>query len=566
VKIPGDPVARKTLYDQLVSQCLASRSERFEFYKGCRNYFLFGSLDDQGAPYNKIGETVETLQSFIYSPEGVRFSIRLGVSADATAVHQARPMARELTEQWKLSKTHLRAQLAARWSLVFGCMIMKVQWRRGIARTYLVEPHQFGVLREDIVDLEDQEAFCMCYTTTRTQLESDLEDNPRKHSILARIGTAPGGDSSFGGGLSRLLLANPVGGVQGSVAQSGGTAGGTFAGGLGGRPGQGTNYSYAPRVEADLIDMCDLYVFNDETMDYQVVTMASPEVVIYDREQRFVAVPGIPQFAVIRAENNLYDYFWGDSFVARLAWLQEWLMEEAGNVRLVQGKQADPPMSMTGMGGIQEEKLLAMRRRGGIISSPMPNAKVDVHAPKLPENIFAVMERVEQWFDAVAGIGHILQGKGESGVRSKGQADLMARLGSSRPKQRATAIEESIEDVATIMLRNIQQESEQRFQAEIPGKDETLTFTAEQFTTDFEVKVDAHSSSPIFVEDAKHDAETLLEAHAIDRETFLEMYDPPNVQDLKERLKVIEKKEAEAQQAKLKAEAAGHAQKGHAKG
>jgi len=565
VKIPGDPVKRQIFYDELVQNCLASRSERFEFYRSLRNYYLFGSADETGSPYNKIGSTIDTLASFIYSPDQVRFSINLGVSADDLDIHKAKPLAREISEQWRLSGTHLRFGLAAKWSLVFGCMLMKVQWRKGIARTYLLEPHQFGVLREDITDLADQEAFVMCYTTTKTQLESDLMDNPRKGSIMARVGRAGAGSgpaNGFSDGLNRLLLSSPVGGVAGSVAPFYGTGGGTVAGGLGGIPGTGSMYSYAPKVDAELIDMCDLYVWDDDTQDYQIVSMASPNVIVFDRPQRFVGISGMPHFAVVRAESNLYDYFWGDSFAARLTWLQEWRTEDVQNIRNLMGKQSDPPTTITGAGGIQEEKLIALRRAGGQFSTPNPNTKVEVLAPKMPENAFGSLAEIDKMFDDTAGIGHILQGKGESGVRSKGQADLMARLGSSRPKMRATVVEESAEDVATLMLRTIQDHSDQRFMAEIPGKPQKLPFIADQFTKDYEVKVDAHSSSPIFVEDRKHDAETLLEARSIDRETFLEMYDPPNLQSLKVKLKEIEKKEAEAQKAQIAMEQQKHAAKG----
>ena len=55
------------------------------------------------------------------------------------------------------------------------------------------------------------------------------------------------------------------------------------------------------------------------------------------------------------------------------------------------------------------------------------------------------------------------------------------------------------------MLRLVQDHSDQRFQTQLEGKE--LTFIAEQFTRDYEVKVDAHSSSPIFVEDRKHDGD-----------------------------------------------------------
>lgn len=562
MKIPSDPILRQSFYDELMSQCLASRQQRFSFYQALRSYYLWGADAKNGAPYNKIFSTVDTLSSFIYAPDATRFSVFLGETAVQEDVYKAPPLAREVTDQWRMSGTHLRFQLALKWSLVFGSMLVKVMWDKGIIRTYLVEPHQFGVLREDIVELKDQEAYCLCYTTTRTQLESSLEGNPRKADIMRRAGrgSADGNVGKiYSEGLSRLLIGGAiVGGVPGSLAGPGGSA--APDGGMAGA--SSVDYDYAPRVESEMVDMCDLYVFNDEIQDYQIVTIASPNVVIYDRPQSYVGISKMPHFAVVRPENNLYDYFWGDSFVARLAWLQDWRTERLIQIRGLMGKEYDPPMTATGMGGIADEKFAALRSAGGRLSVSTPGGKVDVLAPRMPADAFAELEKIDMMFDDTAGIGHILQGKGESGVRSRGQADLMARLGSSRPKSRAVITEEAAEDVATLMLHNVQEYSPQRFQAPVPGKPDPLTFVAKQFTNDYEVKVDSHSASPIFVEDRKKDAAELFEAHAIDRETLLEMFDPPNVQTLKAKLKQIEAKEAEQQKMKAQQEAAEAAGKG----
>jgi len=303
-----------------------------------------------------------------------------------------------------------------------------------------------------------------------------------------------------------------------------------------------------------LIDMCDLYVWDDEEHDYQVITRAAPDVIIYDRASASMGhVKGLPPFVTLRTEFNAYDYFWGNSFVAKLTWLQDWRTERLGQIRQLITKQYNPPMSMTGGVGITEEKFLAYGIPGSRLNSATPNSKLEVHAPDLPADMFAEVQQIDAMFEDQAGLGHILQGKGEAGVRSKGQADLMARLGSSRPKERALATEESAEDAAGNILRQVQDHSDQRFQYQVPGEPEPRTFIAEQFTRDYEVQVDGHSSSPIFIEDRKHDAVTLIEAHAIDRETFLEMFDPSNLQVLKEKLKVIEKAEAAAKQAELQA-------------
>lgn len=304
-------------------------------------------------------------------------------------------------------------------------------------------------------------------------------------------------------------------------------------------------YDYAPQVEAELIDMCDLYVWDDEGEDYMVVTRAAPDVIIYDRPSHWLGhVQGMSPFTVVRPEFNLYDYFWGASFTAKLTWLQDWRTERGAQIRNLENKQADPPYSITGGVGIAEEKLQALRSAGGMVSFPTPNAAVKDHKPDIPADLHASLGNIDAMFDDQAGLGHVLQGKGEPGVRSRGQADLMARLGSARPKERAIAAEESAGEVARLILRLVQDHSDQRFTVTIDGKE--LVFTAEQFTHDYEVRVDAHSSSPIFVEDRKHDATTLLEAKAIDRETLLDMFDPPNLQDLKERLKILMKQEQQA--------------------
>lgn len=560
--IPDDPLERRLLYDQLVRECTATRNDRFQRYNVLRNYYLFGSQDGSKVPYNKIKATIATINSFIYAPDTTRFSLALGTEASIEDVHKSIPLAKEVTEQWRVSWTHRRFGLGLAWSFVYGLMLIKGQWGGSRVQTFLVEPHQFGVHREDVLSLPDQEAFTHHYTITVSQLTSMLAGSPRLARVLAQIKDAGRTDSryEFGGGLQRLLLGSAVGGVPGSRAIPG--KGNSIEGGIGG--GGGVPYDYSPKVDAELVDMCDLYVWNDRTDDYQVLTQASPGITIFDRPSHQLGhVKGLPPFVAIRPGMELYDYFWGSSLVADLDWLQDWRTERILDIRKLLGRQVDPAHVVTGAAGIQEEKLQALRARGGIVPFNTPTAKVEPQIPTIPADIFAEINQIDAMFDDTAGIGPILQGKGESGVRSRGQADLFARLGSSRPKSRAEVAEEGAEEVAGLILRSVQDHSDQRFMCTLPAQEPSkmLTFTAEQFTRDYEVKVDAHSSSPIFVEDRKHDAITLLDAHAIDRETLLDMFDPPNLQDLKERLKKIEKQELEAKKAELAAQQQGKAGK-----
>jgi hypothetical protein len=72
-----------------------------------------------------------------------------------------------------------------------------------------------------------------------------------------------------------------------------------------------------------------------------------------------------------------------------------------------------------------------------------------------------------------------------------------------------------------------------------------VPFIAEQFTDDFVVKVDAHSNSPIFTEDLRQLAFNLFKAGAIDKESLLDLLEPPMKQLLIDRLKKLEKEQAE---------------------
>jgi len=160
--------------------------------------------------------------------------------------------------------------------------------------------------------------------------------------------------------------------------------------------------------------------------------------------------------------------------------------------------------------------------------------------------LFKELGQIDQMFEEVSGIGNVLQGKGEAGVRSSGHASQLARMGSSRAKKRALVIEDSLEKLATLYLKCMQAYDNTHFK-DVEG----LPFIAEQFTKDFVVKVDAHSNSPIFTEDLRQLAFNLFKAQAIDKESLLDLLEPPMKQQLKDRLKVMEKKQEKekAQQA-----------------
>ena len=142
-------------------------------------------------------------------------------------------------------------------------------------------------------------------------------------------------------------------------------------------------------------------------------------------------------------------------------------------------------------------------------------------------------------FAEASGISSVLSGRGEQGVRSAGHASQLARLGSSRAKKRALIVEDSLEKVATLYLKLMQAYDNTHFVDEENNK-----FIAEQFTKDYVVKVDAHSNSPIFMEDSAQKAFNMFKAGVIDKESLIDLLDPPMKQLLKDRLKKQQQQQA----------------------
>ena len=101
----------------------------------------------------------------------------------------------------------------------------------------------------------------------------------------------------------------------------------------------------------------------------------------------------------------------------------------------------------------------------------------------------------------------------------------------------ASASVNDLEKVATLYLKAMQVYDPTKF-VDTEGQ----PFIPEQFTKDYVVKVDAHSNSPIFTEDTKQLAFNLFKAGAIDKESLLDLLEPPMKQLLKDKLKQAEAK------------------------
>ena len=503
-----------------------SKEERRGDYTTLRAYYLFGAGPESPPAYfNKIHPHLDQLTSFLYSAETTRFSIALGASVPSAEHKKTPSLTQALNDEWLNSNADQVFSTALTWALVYNTSFVKLVYKNGI-HPYMIEPSAIGVLREDTPYTDRQEAIVQTYYITKSELYARLYSHPKRDSIVARLATGTKvSESDIPEAVNRIVMSQTNPTIYGNVNMD----------------LYGMN-RYKARVAEDTVEMTELWVWNDDTEDYQVVTMAAPNVIIYDRPGASLFLKGECPFIQI-CPNPLYDYFWGASEVQQLLLLQELRNTRMTEILDLLSKQVNPPTALTGFTGILDEKNFALNRAGGLLASDMPNAKADRLAPTMPPDLFEVIHEIDAMFSEVSGISNVLSGRGESGVRSQGHASQLARLGSSRAKKRALIVEDSLEKVATLYLKLMQSYDNTHFR-----DTEDVPFIAEQFTKDFVVKVDAHSNSPIFTEDLKTLAFNLHKAGAIDKESLLDLLEPPMKQLLKDKLKRKEKEGGGEQQ------------------
>jgi hypothetical protein len=522
MRIPKEPLQRELFYLDLIQKCLVSREERRPDYASLRSWYLFGnSPSESPAIFNKIYPHIDQLTSFLYSAETTRFSINLGAAVNELEHRKIPTLTRALNDEWLNSNADQVFSQAVSWSLAYSSTFVKLIINNGI-HPYMVEPGSMGVLREDTPYTDRQEAIVQSYYITKSELFARLYAHPQREAIVKRVSATQHERTEIANGIERIILSasNPT--MYGNVNLD-------LAG----------NNKYKATVSEETVEMIELWVWNDDTSDYQVVTRADPDIIIYDRPGEQVFLKGELPFIQV-CPNPLYDYYWGQSEVSRLVYLQQLRTKRLAEILDLLSKQVSPPTALIGFTGILDEKNFALNRAGGLLATDMPNAKVEKLAPTIPPDLFKELTQIDQMFEEVSGIGNVLQGKGEAGVRSSGHASQLARMGSSRAKKRALVVEYSLEKLATLYLKCMQTYDNTHFK-----DSEGLPFIAEQFTKDFVVKVDAHSNSPIFTEDLRQLAFNLFKAQAIDKESLLDLLEPPMKQLLKDRLKKMEKMQAE---------------------
>lgn len=505
-----------------------SCEDRSKVYAQSRSYYLFGTdSDDNDQPFNKINPHIDLLTSFLFSAESTKFATAFPPEVPIAEYAKVPAATSAIHNEWNSSGADLVFMNSLEWAMVYNTTYVKWIWRGGPSGSlfpFMVEPQCMGVYREDVVFTDRQEAICHKFWTTRSQLENDIANHPNKGRILKAVMAERREPQYELSGLDRVIIISTSPTLQGNTITP-----------------MSPREEYKAKVNEDLVEMYELWIWDDEVDDYRVVTQTTEGVTVYDRPNFFVAHEH--PFVQV-CPFPMYSYYWGQSLVQGLVGLQQWRNERVNQIRSLMARQVRPPTSITGAYGIPDELDFALNRPGGLLSMGEMTAKVEQHKPDVPDDLFREITEIDAMFEERSGIQGILMGKGEKGVRSGRQTSELARLGSARVKKRALIVEDSLEKLATLGLKCMARQLDESYLDENGQK-----FILKQLPDKFTVKVDGHSNSPLFSEDQKQMADDLLEKGCIDKRTYIEMVDPPGRDMILSRLPALEKQQQEAKKA-----------------
>lgn len=545
MRLPDDDKKFTEVCCDIIEACNSSRGKRCISYDTYSAWIETGrapSPSDGGlALANMLYAHEDRLQSHLFSPSNLRFTIDFESHQDKASMLKGEMAARVLTREWERKSIDLVFAQSVKDSLDLGAAILKQRVKKGKIPqidALSVSPRQFGVYDERINSLEDQEAMTETVYLNRHEVWRRVENLPDAEKLYKRIIQHASRDLPA----QNRTFAHQI--LSSSVLDTSNTRVGPFPGGIV-QTSSGVQVQ-DPTSDIDLVEMHELWVKDDSLEDYTTVQIIEPDILIAPRLKRTnLFCPSENPYTLIQP-NKVSGYFWGRSEITDLIMLQEWLTTHLDDTKRLVGVQID---KFLGISGDQlTDELYEKAKTAGFLSLAQGTTIQDL-TPKMPPETISIIKMILELMDRVSGFENILSGRGESGVRAGAHADTLMKTASPRLKDRALIVERQCGNAASKTFEAMCAKDARAQYPNAAQKDEEA-FTLAQISDDWRVMVDSHSSSPIYEENHKDLVGFLLKAGVIDGKTALELLNVPNVDVLVQRL--------EEQQAQKAAMIAAH--------
>jgi hypothetical protein len=554
---------------ELVDACFVSQQDRIERGVRYRNMYLTGAFSGQRQVYNLTFKHIDKLSSWLFSPTELRFALEAESQPNADELAMARRGSIALNTKMRRGKVATCAAQANVWGLVKGVAFVKLLWGGRNLEPYVVQPEMMGVLREDINDLDRQEAFVHSTWYTPDRFREKVKHYPNAADLLKKVGKqidnsrSGGAHPDVGGAMREIVL---PGLYPYQTAGTGNTQRG-MVDWLG-----GPIPTLDPRVKAQMLRQDELWVWDDQRDDWTTITTIGDVVIDgEDRHRNLLADPFDPDnpakvlptnednplsghhpFVTI-CPNKLDGYFWGMSEIELLALLQMSLNDRVNGINKMLRLQEDPPRMFSGS-TIQQKAYSLGKKPGGMLSESNPNFKMQTLAPEIPAGLWESLHEIVDMFRAMGGFTPTMSGLGDQGVRSNSQAESLIAVGSPEIKDRALLVEESIEELGGLGLDILKAKdptkyigytmpNDQSLIGDIAAHDDNvidlpakgmkpIPFILRQLPEEMTVRVDSHSSSPAFAQETQRLLFALNKIGAATPEDVVARVHPPNEEGL----------------------------------
>ena len=561
--IPGSDLA--AFVRDITDQCFSSRLDRINRATFFENYFQSGSEDATNpALFNKSYAAIDTTESLLYSPVALRFKLSDPEVPNVLNRQKHRVAAAKIRDACRRADLDSMISAAVGVALVKGKGFIKLAMRGKEHNLHgtLIQPEDLGVLRENHTSLDqDMEAFSQRTMVTVWQFDrilrslgwSEKAERETRERVKSYQTLSTGDEKAKASAMQVTVGAmypfQP--GSQGP-SQSRGIADWLSQ----------PKPSMAPSVEQTLIPLDETWMWNDREEDWNTFQLIG-DILLMGRFQRVNALAydadARQSSPFLKGEhpyrefcvNPVDDYFWGASELRHLVPLQEQLNSRLIGINRMLRLQEDPTKKFIGATGVNQTALSRYKKPGGYWTDSSPNAKIETDEVKIPQDLHASVHEIERMFDDMVGLPPTSQGKGDAGVRSHRHADSLVRAASPRFKDRALLVERDVEALGGLILDLKKAYSADRLIAWAPQEEAgaegdapdplipppakglvSVRFTYADISDDVAVRVDSHSSSPAFSEDAKMLHFDLLKVGAESKDELVEHVDVGDPEEL----------------------------------
>lgn len=545
--VPTDKKEMLTFAKELVDICNVSVGMRSSYYRQLNMIAETGRYDGSKALINLLNNHLTRTADYLFSPVELAFSLDFGRPKPKIEYERAKAVAKELTRTWDRNNTDMTFGRGVKESLKYGASILK-QWTQNegadedpVYYDKLVMPWQFGVYREDENRMDRQEAVCETIMLTLPEAWRRICHLPEAKKLFERIksnsrsGTAaPGVDTNE----HWVLSASPL--------NTSGVEGNSAPGGIVNVTSNANFGAMGPVIAPALVTMYELWV-KDET-DYTTIQLIEPDILIapLHKKSNLLGLNGQQPYRLIQP-NEVTNWFWGRSELVDLIEPQSLLAQWCDDTKRLVGLQIDKIIGFTGEAGMTDELYAQMRVSGW--TQLAQGADIKDITPKLPAELIPMLKFCIEMVNTLGGFPEIMQGKGESGVRTGSHADTLMKTASPSLRDRSLLVERQCASCGDLTLQMMEAKDDEKYwtKADKPVDDvENTSFFLAELPDDWRVTIDSHSSSPIFADDNKQLIFQGFKSGIVNAEYVLENMSFPNKEVAKVQLR--EKQDNEAKQ------------------